>query len=228
MPLAALAVFSGWLLFLLVAWALAWLLYASLTGQRIPVEVSGLAATLWWTGAKVLVWLVPVFVLVRRVERARTLEWLGLKDVRGLGWGALAAAAWIAALGAQALWTHHVPSTGGITAGTVSACVVAPVFEETVFRGFALRHLRGRGLGFWRANALAALAFTALHVPGWIFMRGADAALLVDCGTVAFFGLVLGAVAWRVPSLWGPILVHAANNAWSAGIVAWLAQRLAG
>jgi membrane protease YdiL (CAAX protease family) len=120
--------------------------------------------------------------------------------------------------------TGLVPSLGGDAAGVLSATVVAPILEETVFRGFALRYLKGCGLRFWRANVLCTLAFTALHLPGWIFMRGFDGAVLTDCCWVTCFGFVLGAVAWRLPSLWAPILVHAVNNAWSAGLFTWFVR----
>ncbi len=217
---------AAWFVVLLATWSLTWFLYAKWEGKTIPVETHGLTATLWWTGAKVLVWLVPVVVLARRIEGADVLKHFGLSEARGLGFGALASAAWLAVLLAECALTRQVPRLGRDPAGVLSACIAAPFLEETVFRGFALRTLRRCGLRFWRANLISALLFTALHIPGWIFMRGMDRAILIDCCSVGFFGLVLGAVAWRSPSLWAPILVHAANNAWSQGVFSWIVSSL--
>ena len=52
----------------------------------------------------------------------------------------------------------------------VNVLVVAPLFEEVVFRGFFLRELQESHVAFWPANITAALMFLGLHLPGWYFV----------------------------------------------------------
>ena len=58
-----------------------------------------------------------------------------------------------------------------------------------------------------------------LHVPGWLFTKGATPAVLGSFANVVFVGMVLAGVAWRIPSLWACVAVHFVNNAWSEGLV---------
>jgi hypothetical protein len=57
----------------------------------------------------------------------------------------------------QALTTHFPHTVMGLVLFALSACVLAPLFEETFFRGFLFQ-----GLGSWRGPLLAALLSSAL------------------------------------------------------------------
>jgi membrane protease YdiL (CAAX protease family) len=109
----------------------------------------------------------------------------------------------------------------------VGALLVAPIFEELLFRGAMLRALRERGLGRGPAVLASALAFAALHLPGWIVHKGLDPSIVASFFGVAAFGVVLGHLGWRAPSLWAPIALHAANNLLSTGALGWLARHAA-
>jgi membrane protease YdiL (CAAX protease family) len=213
---AALRDFGSWVALLLGGWTLAWLLYDAWHGFAFPVEVHGTASSVWWLCAKLLVWILPAYVLARRAGGPGVWGRFGLTHARGLLRGVVAMVAWLCALWVQGRLTTF-PSVNRDPFATFNAGIASPLFEEIIFRGFALRRLREGGVPFGQAILLTALAFGALHVPGWIFMRGFDAAIALDVVRVAFFGAVLGVVAWNVPTLWAPILVHAANNVWFAG-----------
>ncbi len=62
-------------------------------------------------------------------------------------------------------------------------------------------------------------AFALLHVPGWLFMNGATLWTLLSVVNVAAVGMVLAAVAWRLPHLWCAVLLHAVHNAWDQGVI---------
>ena len=57
-------------------------------------------------------------------------------------------------------------------------------------------------------------------------MKGVSATTLSLIGPVAFVGVVLAAVSWRLPSLWACIAVHLANNAWNGGLISALMRSL--
>ena len=83
-----------------------------------------------------------------------------------------------------------------------TAAVIAPVFEELLFRGYLqtlLRHFFRRP---WPAILLASLAFTAVH-PWW------------SMPPIFFLSLCLGYAYERNGNLFLPILIHALFNALS-------------
>lgn len=80
--------------------------------------------------------------------------------------------------------------------------VLAPFFEELVFRGVLFQYLRGRYAGVTRgvieAVLLSALAFAALHVSILVILP---------------LGIVLAIVMHRTNSLWASMTLHAMYNA---------------
>ena len=53
-------------------------------------------------------------------------------------------------------------------------------------------------------------------------MQGVDAVVLGQFAQTALLGFGFGLVRGREGSLWAPIAVHVANNAWSTGLISWL------
>jgi membrane protease YdiL (CAAX protease family) len=94
---------------------------------------------------------------------------------------------------------------------TLAQVFFSPIFEETMFRGFVLPHLSSR-MGFWKANALQALFFTAMHWPNWITVNGWQFKLLGMSLSVLLIGLLLGWLSRRTHSIWPPVAVHILNN----------------
>lgn len=137
-----------------------------------------------------------------------------------LGWMAGAYIAYIA-LGqvwAQVVSTHaedKLPDSLGAdksTAALVAVCVVvtviAPIAEETFFRGYffgALRNWRG----VWPAALITGIVFGGIHV------GSAPAVFLVPLGIL---GIMLCIVRWKTGSLLPCIALHAMNNALAFGI----------
>jgi membrane protease YdiL (CAAX protease family) len=92
-----------------------------------------------------------------------------------------------------------------------AACLIAPVLEETMFRGALFNHMRRRW-GWLISASLVAFIFASIHPQGWTLIPG--------LGSIA---IVLAAIReWR-GSLWGSVAAHAANN----GIVLTLALMVA-
>ena len=113
--------------------------------------------------------------------------------------------------------------TLGILAACAVTCVVAPICEELLFRGFVFRALRN-WRGVWPAAAITGVLFGAVH---------GLSAPAVDLLPLAFLGFVLCIVYERSGSLYPCIALHVLNNAialgadehWGAGRAVALARR---
>ncbi len=104
-----------------------------------------------------------------------------------------------------------------IVPAIMEACLVAPVIEESFFRGFVFRGLLGRTLvlgrrplrfrvGFWAAALLSGALFAAFH---------GELGLLVP---FTFVGALFAWIFWRTGSLWPGIIAHAGFNAVSLSL----------
>jgi membrane protease YdiL (CAAX protease family) len=78
-------------------------------------------------------------------------------------------------------------------------CLLAPVFEELMFRGLLLGWLRNR-LSNWRAVAVAAVLFAVMHV------------YPITMPYAFLFGLFMGWLRLRTGSTVNTLFVHALNN----------------
>jgi len=144
-----------------------------------------------------------------RTRIAPAIGWMALAYVSYIALGAL----WAALVDTDAKDT--LPDSLGAdesTAALVAVCVIvtvlAPIAEETFFRGYffgALRNWRGP----WPAALLTGAVFGGIHV------GSADAVFLVP---LAVLGVMLCIVRWRTGSLLPCIALHAINNALAFGI----------
>lgn len=91
----------------------------------------------------------------------------------------------------------------------IMAVVMAPIFEEIVFRGIIMKGLINKGWKPLNAIWLSSIIFGLVHGNPWQF---AGAVLL---------GYVLGLVYFRTKSLLMPMLLHAFNNAISTILIAY-------
>lgn len=89
----------------------------------------------------------------------------------------------------------------------VMAVVMAPLFEEIIFRGIIQKGLINKGMKPAAAILIASVVFGIVHGNPWQFV---GAVLL---------GVVLGLVYHRTKSLLLPVLLHAFNNLCSALLI---------
>jgi uncharacterized protein len=104
-------------------------------------------------------------------------------------------------------------STALLVASALLTCVLAPICEEFLFRGYIFGALRNwRGL--WPAALITGLLFGGVHAVG-----GAPAA---DLPPLAVLGFLLCLVYQRTGSLYPCIALHALNNSIAfAGLEEW-------
>jgi membrane protease YdiL (CAAX protease family) len=137
-----------------------------------------------------------------------------------IGWMAAAYVGYglLSQLWAQIVDTHaedKLPTSFGVdesTVALVAVCVlvtvIAPLAEETFFRGYffgALREWRGP----WPAAVLTGAVFGAIHV------GSAPVVFLLPLGILGF---MLCMVRWRTGSLLPCVALHAINNALAFGV----------
>jgi membrane protease YdiL (CAAX protease family) len=84
---------------------------------------------------------------------------------------------------------------------TVSAVIIAPLFEEILFRGLLLQSIWRQSRVAWPAVVISAVAFGLVHIP-----QPQDVLPLVS------FGLILGYVRVRSGRLWLCVWVHSLFN----------------
>jgi membrane protease YdiL (CAAX protease family) len=82
----------------------------------------------------------------------------------------------------------------------VLACILAPIAEETMFRGMLFSHLRARH-GWWISAIFVSLIFAAIHPQGW-----------VGIPALATIAMILAALREKRGSLIAPMTAHALNN----------------
>jgi uncharacterized protein len=87
-------------------------------------------------------------------------------------------------------------------------CVVAPICEEFIFRGFFFPAV-SNWKGPWVAAALTGVVFGAIHL---------GSAPVGDLVPLAFFGFALCIVRWWSGSLYPCIALHAINNCVAFGV----------
>lgn len=82
----------------------------------------------------------------------------------------------------------------------IMVAILAPIFEEILFRGIILKAMLNKGVSPKKAIVFSSLIFGAVHGYPWQFL---GAFLL---------GLVLGLVYWKTKSLLMSMLLHSFNN----------------
>ncbi len=173
---------------------------------------------------KTAIWVLPVFVLVRRIEKQPVLSFLGLQDGvwRGLKWAFII----IGIMGAYFYLVHivmmgkdmHINISFHTLLNTV---ILAGLLEEIVFRGYILnKWINGlssdttdKSDSFWSANMYTSILFVLIHFPIWL--RTGQMVFPDVIGSMAnifLLSLLFGYLYKKTNSLWTGIIIHAAYN----------------
>jgi hypothetical protein len=94
----------------------------------------------------------------------------------------------------------NLDSSGFAIISIFTIAIVAPVFEEMIFRGFLQKFLEEKWQDPTRAILVTSLFFTLVHMnPFWAIQ-------------IYLLGIVLGFLAWKTGSIIPGIILHALNN----------------
>lgn len=103
----------------------------------------------------------------------------------------------------QLLYDAFIPGgTFELVCVFLGVVIVAPIAEESIFRGFVQKTLESRG-DVTKAVLITSAIFSLIHLQHYWLVQ-----LLV-------LSVVLGYLAWRTGSIIPGILIHAFNNCWS-------------
>jgi membrane protease YdiL (CAAX protease family) len=204
-------VFVAWLL---AAWSIAWIAF-DWAQPHAPWLTTDRGSFAYWTALKTVVWLAPALWLMSRSGSLS--ERLGLTRVGatlawGLGLGPLLALLNVVVRASTTL--HFDPSWA-----LLNAALVAPIVEETAFRGAVLGALQTK-LSFPLANTLAAALFVLVHAPGWWFQGRLLEMLTMPMGgalSIFVLGWLFGWIAYKARSVGAAVIAHALNNFTSFG-----------
>ncbi len=192
---------------------LAWMLRVAFVGFDTLSDLT-LAGVLN-ESLRALIFVGPVLLYLRFVERARAVEFLKLNAPCGdasrvlLVVGALF-------VGWYLLLDYAVGDgrIGGADLAQVLFTILSPatLVEEIYFRGFLLNKL-WQTMSFWRANLASSSLFALIHFPGWFTLGNFASPLIVaDVLGILIFGMVFGWIMKRTGSLWPAYVLHALNN----------------
>jgi len=191
---------------------LAWIGYVSALdiGIEVVAKLPPLMGLALDTAARLLPTLIAIGFLFKQPKHA--VRVLGLKAPPYLGMVLAVYALLVAAeagLGLVLGTDDAEPGAGvsladagwqGLVFALVSACLVAPVAEEILYRGVLFRSL-GNRMGVWAAAALSAVIFSAVHfydLHGFL--------------SVALFGFAAALLYAATGSLTAAILLHILHN----------------
>ncbi|HEY1011530.1 MAG TPA: CPBP family intramembrane glutamic endopeptidase [Herpetosiphonaceae bacterium] len=189
-----------------IGWAVLLVLNPATLGADAP------GAIVLRNAVRLAVWGGAAVGFARLAKKRPALEYLRLRGAwRGAALAGLASLAWA---GGALLFKGGI---GGLSLNDwLTAILCAPPVEEMLFRGVVFQelaaHWTGRA-GVWRAAAVSALLFAAIHAPYW-YLSGSRSGLtlLADLASVAALGLLFALALRRTGSLWSAIFLHMANN----------------
>ncbi len=198
---------------IMAAWITAWVVKIHLDGSLPWITSSG-GSFIYWTSAKLLLWVLPAYWLILHSGRDLRLVF-NFVNVKGwLFWGGgigllIALTGWIPKVLVIKPLIQFQPSFA-----LLNVLFIAPVFEEFLLRGAILGNFM-QYHSFWFANIVTSLFFVILHLPGWFFMDTMIENLTKPVGgalSIFLVGLLFGYAVKCSDSLLGGILAHLLNN----------------
>jgi membrane protease YdiL (CAAX protease family) len=200
---------------------LAWLIRATVFYSAVDLSIPGDTWRLAFSNlVKFGLWVVPAVLYILFLERQNPLAAMKittLPDRRGLLLGlAVTGFYFVVIFGGEKYISGRtlaplLAASPGLWLVTLAQVFFSPIGEELLFRGFVLPQLIGR-FGFWIANALQSLLFTAMHWPNWLWVNGFQPWILTTSISIFFLGLLMGWLLRRTKSLWPPVAAHIVNN----------------
>jgi hypothetical protein len=195
---------------IIVFWIIAWILKTQIDNITGETE---LGSFIYWTLAKLLLWILPSLWLIRLSGRnlkqvlnvSNYKQWL-LWGV-GIGFG-------VTLIGIAHNYLNGNPIfPTRFDYALVNVLLISPVFEEFLVRGGLMGNFQETH-SFLKSNLISSLMFVILHIPGWLFMGSLISNMTRLDGAVSIFliGLLCGYVVNRGNSILGGVIVHFLNN----------------
>ncbi|MGF9977994.1 CPBP family intramembrane glutamic endopeptidase [Viridibacillus arvi] len=164
---------------------------------------------------KVVIWIIPVLLLVKVMEKEVPLSYLGLRHnfsngLKWIGWASLVFISYFVILNFTIL-DNNVDFRIGFNEW-LNTILLVGITEEIVFRGFLLRKLMD-SFKFWIANTITSLLFISIHFPIWFYKGLFEFPYILTTSlTVFILSIIFGYVYKKSGSLWSVIVIHSLYN----------------
>lgn len=199
---------------LILVWTIVWTLKVYLVDPRFEWFTTDAGGFVFWTVAKILIWVLPALWLIKLSGRS-------FKEVFNFanwkGW-----LVWGGGIGFLVTLTGFIPKYFSgqrffppeFSFALINVLIIAPIFEEFLIRGAILGNLR-ESYSFLTANIVSSVLFVGLHLPGWYFAGSLVENLTKPVGgalSILFLGLLFGYAVYRSKSVGGGMIAHFLNN----------------
>src|ERR1051326_297977 len=155
--------------------------------------------------ARLLLWVIPVFLYLRYIDHVSPIVYLKLKHAwkRGILLGL--ALSLLNFLGMLLRFGLPHPSMQYVTWNSIlSTSILIGFFEEVPFRGFLFQKLQEK-FPVWIANILSSLLFLGIHLPGWIMLHTLT---WVNVISIFVLGVLFAIIFSLSKTLWSSIVTH--------------------
>jgi membrane protease YdiL (CAAX protease family) len=201
-----LAPFIAYLAIFFAVWT-AWVLFVY--PRMVKIGDATLLYALLSIGFRLALWVVPVLVYLRYVDRVDAVEYLKLRRLWNRGVIVGLAVSLINFVGTMARFGAPHPNMHNVTWNSIlGTSILVGFVEEVPFRGFILQKVEER-CGFWLANLISSLLFLAIHLPGWISLHLLSSVIAIS---VFALGAIFAIVFHYSKSLWSSIVAHSLND----------------
>lgn len=163
-------------------------------------------------GVKLLIWVVPVFIYLKFINRESPLSYLKMNRnvAKGFLWGIVICVAYIG----FSLIRDYLMGDKSVNLSLdldqwLNIVIIAGFAEEIVFRGFFLQKLE-EYFDFTWANIITSVLFIFIHFPKWYFTEGKI--LPQSMLSVFILGIAFGYTYKKTGSIWANMIFHSTNN----------------
>jgi membrane protease YdiL (CAAX protease family) len=163
-------------------------------------------------GIKLLIWVVPVFVYLKLVNRESPLSYLKMNRnaAKGIFWGIVICVSYIG----FSLLRDYIMGDKRVNLDLnlnqwLNIIIMAGFAEEIVFRGFLLQKFEEYFEFFW-SNIITSVLFIFIHFPKWYFTEGEI--LPQSMLSVFILGIAFGYTYKKTGSIWTSMIFHSTNN----------------
>ena len=158
---------------------------------------------------RIAIWVLPVFLYLRFVDKVNVIDYLKLRQYwkRGIFIGILFG---LVNLSGTALrfGIPHLSARYVTWNSIIGTSILIGFIEEIPFRGFILQKFQER-MNFWMANIVSSLLFLGIHLPGWIKLHLLSVGTAV---TIFVFGAIMSILVHYSKSLWSSTIAHSLND----------------
>lgn len=164
---------------------------------------------------KMIIWVIPVILLVKFVERGNPFSYLGLrhnfrKGIKWAGWISFIFITYFTILNLVVL-KNDIDFHIGFNEW-LNTILLVGIIEEIVFRGFLLRKFMEL-FSFWKANTMTSLLFVSIHFPIWFYKELFTFPYIISSIVVAFIlSIMFGLIYKKTNSLWSVLIIHSLYN----------------